>query len=431
MKTKNIVLTNASWIIGARLAQAIINLIINMLTARYLGPSNYGVVNYAASIVAFFVPIMQLGITNILVQELIEHKENEGEILGTAIVLNVLSAICCVGGVTAFSVIANYGETETIIVCVLYSILLIFQASEVALYWFQAHLLSKYSSIVTLIAFIIVAIYKSFLLITSKGIYWFSVSYALDYLILTVGLLLVYFRLGGQRFRFSRTTAMRMFHRGKYYIISSMMVTIFAQTDKVMLKLMIDSTSVGYYSAAVTCAGMTGFVFAAIIDSFRPTIFEAQKISKDYFEYRMIQLYSLITFLSLAQSVFMTAFARIIISILYGLSYQPAISALTIVVWYTTFSYYGAVRNIWILAEEKQRYLWPINLSGALVNIALNAVFIPLWKINGAAVASLLTQLFTNVLIGYVIRPIKANNHLIVRSLNPKVLMEILYQLRT
>ena len=49
---KNRVFKNASWIIGCKVAQMIINLVVGMLTARYLGPSNYGVINYAASIVA-------------------------------------------------------------------------------------------------------------------------------------------------------------------------------------------------------------------------------------------------------------------------------------------------------------------------------------------------------------------------------------------
>lgn len=65
-----------------------------------------------------------------------------------------------------------------------------------------------------------------------------------------------------------------------------------------------------------------------------------------------------------------------------------------------SFSYLGTVRNIWILAEGKHKILWVLNLSGALLNIALNLLFIPVWGINGAALAALLTQIFTNVFLG-------------------------------
>ena len=121
----------------------------------------------------------------------------------------------------------------------------------------------------------------------------------------------------------------------------------------------------------------------------------------------------------------MTLFSRLIIHILYGAKYYDAISALRIIVWYTTFSYLGSVRNIWILAYEKQKYLWVINLSGAVANIAINCALIPAMGINGAAAASLITQIFTNVIIGYILPPIRANNMIMIGGLNPKNLKAI------
>ena len=69
----NKIAKNATWIIVCRIVQAVFGLIINMLTARYLGPSNFGLITYAASLVAFVLPILQLGFNNILVQELVQH----------------------------------------------------------------------------------------------------------------------------------------------------------------------------------------------------------------------------------------------------------------------------------------------------------------------------------------------------------------------
>lgn len=415
----NRVVKNAGWIIGARIVQALLSFVIGMLTARFLGPSNYGLINYAASIVAFFTPLMELGITNIIVHQLIEYNDREGETLGTALILNLTSAIFCIIGIIVFSVIANFGETETIIVCALYSVLLVFKAVEILQYWFQAHLYSKYSSTASLIAYVVVSGYKVYLLATHKNVYWFALSYAIDNCVIAILLWSLYKKLRGQKLSFSKTTARRLFSQGKYYIVSSMMVTIFAQTDKIMLKAMIGSESVGYYSAAVTCAGMTGFVVSAIIDSFRPIIFEGKKKSEDIFNSHLISLYSVIIYFSLSQSLIMTIGAKIIVSIIYGSQYNPSIQALRIVVWYTTFAYLGSVRNIWLLAENKQKYLWKINLSGALANVVLNALLIPQYGINGAAAASLITQFFTNVIVGYIIKPITPNNVLMVRGLNP------------
>lgn len=423
----NKVIKNASWIIICRVIQALLALIISMITARYLGPSNYGLLNYAISIVTFVLPIMKLGITSILVQEFISEPEKEGETLGTSLVLCFISAIVCIIGVNLFVRLSNAGEYDTIIVCALYSSILIFQAFEMINYWFQAKLLAKYSSIVALIAYVIVSIYKIYLLITQKNIYWFSVANTLDYLIIAVGLLYIYKQKSTQKLCFNTEKAMKLLSTSKYYIISDLMVVIFAQTDRVMLKAMINNEATGYYSAAITCAGMSQFVFAAIIDSMRPTIFEKKKTSEEMYTLNLVRLFSIITYLSLAQSVVMTLLAPIIIQLLYGVQYLESVSALQIVVWYTTFSYLGSARNIWILAEGKQKYLWKINLFGAFVNVILNALLIPFIGVNGAALASLITQFLTNIVTGYIFSPIRGVNFFILQGFNPKQFINVIY----
>ena len=422
----NKVFKNASWIIFCKIVQAVLNLVVTMLSARYLGPSGYGLINYAASVVAFVTPIMQLGLNSILVQEIVNTPEKEGEILGTSILMSFCTSFLTIGGVVAFVAIANQGERETIIVCALYSILLIFQSLELIQYWFQAKLKSKYSSVIMLIAYVVVSAYKIFLLLTNKSIYWFALSQALDYLVISSLLLIVYARLGTQHLSISWEHAKRLFAKSRYYIVSSLMVTIFAQTDRVMLKLMVNDAATGYYSAAVSCAGMTSFIFTAIIDSARPSIFEGKKIGQEIFERNIIRLYSVIIYFALLQCVFITAFAKIIINILYGNDYASSVDALRLIVWYTTFSYIGSVRNIWILAEGKQKLLWILNLSGALLNVVLNYILIPVWGIMGASFASLITQFFTNVVMGFIIKPIRRNNALMGKGLNPKYLIEVI-----
>lgn len=426
----NKIIKNASWIIVCRIAQSVLTLVIGMLTARYLGPSNYGLINYASSIVSFVTPIMYLGLNSILVQEIIQNPRQEGKILGTSIVMGLVSASLCIIGVISFTLVANSGETETLIVCTLYSTLLIFQAVDLMQYWFQAKLMSKYTSITMLCAYFVVSIYKVFLLASGKKIYWFALSSVIDYAIIAISLLIIYKKCGGSKFLFSVQTGKRLISRSKYYIISSIMTVVFTQTDKVMLKIMLNDTATGYYSAAVTCAGVSSFVFSAIIDSARPTIFQSAKLCKKQFELNMTRLYSIVIYLSLAQSIVMTILARPIINLLYGNQYTATADVLRLVVWYTTFSYIGAVRGIWMLAQEKQKYLLVANVFGALANIVVNAMLIPKYGMFGAAFASIVTQFFTNIGIGYVLKPIQSNNILVLRALNPAVLKDIILRIK-
>lgn len=417
---------NASWIVGCKILQSIIALVINMMSARYLGPSNYGLLSYASSIITFAVPLAQLGLRNIMVEEIVSHPEREGKTLGTSLAMSVTASLFCILGCLAFVVTVNAEEIDTIIVCALYGISLIFQMTEMIQYWYQAKLLSKYTAVVSLIAYVAVAIYKVLLLVLGKNIYWFAVSYAFDYCLISLMLIFLYNRLGSQKLSFSFSLAKQLFSRSRYYIISGMMVTIFAQTDKIMIKMMLGNAENGYYSTAVACASLSGFVFLAIIDSFRPVILESKKVSQDHFEKKLSLLYSIIIYLGIVQSIFLTVLAKPVVRILYGEAYLSAIPLLQIITWYTSFSYMGTIRNIWILAEEKQRYLWIINLAGAVLNVLGNYILISLIGVSGAAIASVFTQFFTNFILCFIIKPIQPTVRIIWKSLNPCLLVGIL-----
>ena len=192
----NKVIKNASWIICCKIVQSVLALIVTMLTARYLGPSNYGIISYSASLVAFVTPIMYLGFNSIIVQEIINNPKEEGKILGTSIILCICSSLVCILGVTSFSLVVNKGELDTNIVTFLYSSILLFQAIEIIQYWFQAKLKSKYTPVVMLCAYFIISVYKIWLLVCEKNIYWFAVANAFDSMIIGVTLIILYKKFG-------------------------------------------------------------------------------------------------------------------------------------------------------------------------------------------------------------------------------------------
>ena len=419
MKTKH-VFNNAKWIIVCKIAQSLLQFLVGVISARYLGPSNYGLINYAASVVAFALPIVKLGFDNTLVKELIDKPHKEGEILGTSLTLNFITSLASMLGVFIFVSVANMGETITILVCLLYSLMLLFFVLEMTQYWFQYKLLSKYSSVVMLISYFCVSAYKIFLLITEKSVYWFAVSHSVEYGIIGILLVLIYFKLGGQKFRFSVDTAKALLNRSKYYIAASLLVVVFQNIGVIMLSNLSGHDETGFYTSALTSSTVLQFVYLAVVDSYRPLILTAKKESSDNYEKNVSGLYSIITYTTVAQSLAFAIFAEIIISVLYGSEFMSAVPVLRILVWLSPFSFIGLIRNIWLLAEEKQKELWKINLFGVVVNIIANAFAIPNFGACGAAVAAFLTQFIMNFVLGFFFKPIKKNNELMLKGLNPK-----------
>jgi len=423
---ENKIIKNTGWLVGAQVVKTLLGFAVSLLTARYLGPSNYGTLNYAASITAFVAPIMYLGLNNTLVMEIINRPKEEGKVLGTSIVMSLISGVLCIMGVLSFVFVSAGNEPETIIVCFFYSIILLFQGTDLINCWFQAKLLSKYSSIASMAAYLFAVAYRVILLANGGSVIWFSLVGVLDYFIISAILLMSYKRVGVQKLEFSIKLAKELFQNSKFYIVSNLMIVMFAQTDRIMLKLMMNETEVGYYSVAFNCAGLAGMVFSAIIASMNPVILKNKSVDEKKYEESIIGLYSVIIYLSLAYSIIITLSAPFLINILYGEQFLSAIPVLQMIVWYGTSSYLGGGRDVWILAEKKQKHLLVLNFFGAVINIVLNVVLIPISGALGAAVATVVTQVFINIIFVGIYPPTRRNGYLMLKALNPKRIISVL-----
>ena len=118
--------------------------------------------------------------------------------------------------------------------------------------------------------------------------------------------------------------------------------------------------------------------------------------------------------------IFVTIFAKWIILIIYGTKYIEAIPSLSLVVWYTSFSYFGAINNIYMVAENKTKWVQITTFTGAILNIALNALMIPILGIVGAAGASLITQIIANFALLYFVPSLREDFYLILEAITLK-----------
>lgn len=415
---KNKTVKNAGYLIVGKVVQMLFGLIVGLLTARYLGPSNYGLINYANAYIGFFAALCTLGINNVLVKEFVDHPGEEGKVIGTTLGLRAVSSILCSVAIIAISSILDAGEPTTILIVALSSVGMVFHIVETFNYWFQSRLESKVTAISTLIAYLVSAAYKIYLLATGKPVTYFAITTSLDYLCLGILLYVQYRKHKGGKLCFSWQYGKQLFAKSRHFILSGMMISIYGQTDKLMLKQMIGESEIGYYATAVSLCGMWCFILSAIIDSVYPSIMEADKAGDEQlFKKRNIQLYAIVFYMSTAVSLGFTVLAKPIIYIMYGVNYLPAVNPLRIITWYTAFSYLGVARNAWVVAKERQRYLFAIYAASAMANVLLNYLLIPMMGASGAAIASLVAQVFTTLVVPFFIKDMRENSLLILDAI--------------
>lgn len=414
---KNKTVRNAGWIIGGRLTNKLLVFIVGILTARYLGPANNGLLDYAVAYVTFCASLCTLGIPSVIIKNFVDHPEEEGQAIGTTLVLRLGASLLCAAAVIGMVSVVDRGEPLTILVVALSCISLVFRSFETFKQWFQSRLQSKYAAFATVIAYAVCSAYKIFLLAQGKTVAWFAAATSVEFLVLGAILLLAYRKMGGQALSFSWKKAKQLLVVSSSFLVSGLMISIYASTDRLMLKQMMDGTAVACYSLAVTLSTTWGFVLEAVNDSAYPTILQSYGRDMAVFNKRNRQLYALVIYGSLAVSLLICLLAEPIVLILYGEAYAPAVMPLRIVVWYTTFSYLGGARSAWIVCENKQRYLKYLYAAAAAINVALNWLLIPIWGPSGAAAASLATQIATTVLLPAMIPQLRPNAKLMLEAL--------------
>lgn len=408
---------NASWLIGGKIIQMIINLIVGLITARYLGPSNYGLINYAGAYTAFFSCFCTLGINSIIVKEFVDNPDRTGEIIGTTLGLRAISSFLSALVIVGISFFADAGEPITILVVALSTIGMVFQIFDTFNYWFQSRLQSKTTAIVTLIAYVATSLYKVVLLVLKKPVTYFAFSTSVDYICIAILLFISYKKYNGARLSFSKDYGKELLKKSVHFILPGLMVAIYGQTDKIMLKHMISDAEIGYYSTATSLCNMWCFVLSAIIDSLYPPIMEAFKTDKSEFDRKNKILYAIVFYLSIFVSIVFTVFGGIIVNLLYGEEYAGAVAPLRVITWYTAFSYLGVARNAWIVCLDKQKYLKYLYLTAAIANVGLNLIFIPIWGATGAAVASLAAQVITIFIVPFFMKGLRENSVMMLQAI--------------
>lgn len=413
------IVKNSGWIIGGKIVQMLIAFLIGVFTARYLGPSNYGLINTAQAYTAFFFPICSLGLSGVFVKVLIDNPGKDGVYLGSGITARTVGSL--VSMVVMFFVVAIINPSDKTLqsVCFIHSFSLLFQSFDLFDYWYQSRYESKYSSTIGIIGYVVSSIYKVILLVTGKSVEWFAFATVLDYAVIAVIYMTYSTPKNHIKLRASWHTVMELLNESKHLILSNLLVMLYGQMDKIMIGRIESSEAVGLYSVAVTICTMWTFVLSAIINSLRPNIVQLRNVDRKAYENRIIQMYSLVFWMCVVVSAIICVFSKFIVGVLYGDEYLDAVGCLNIVTWYTGFSYIGVARNIWTVCEGKQKYEKHFAVSGIISNFVLNCLLIPQYGIEGAAIASLLTQIVTNIIIPYLIRETRINALYVFKALNP------------
>lgn len=384
-------LINTSWLFVDRILRMGVGLLVGVWVARYLGPEQFGLFNYAIAFVAMFSAIATLGLNGVVLRDLVKEPEGANSILGTTFILQFIGGVVAFG--LAMLVIGYVRPTDALVrlmVAVL-SFVMVLKATEVVKYWFESQVESKCTVLVENAMFLVFACIKVILILNQAPLMAFVWAVLAEALLVAIALLSVYVWQDKSLsdWKVQSLRAKFLLKDSWPFIVSGLAIMGYMRIDQIMLGQMLGDEAVGIYSAAVRISEVWYFIPLAITASVFPSIIEAKKQSETLYYHRLQQLFNLTVALAFFVAISMTFLSDWIVVSLFGEAYSQSGPVLSILIWAGVFVVLNFTSGRWLINEGYNLLALKRNLMGLVVNIILNIYLIPLYQSKGAALATL------------------------------------------
>ena len=416
----NRLVNNISWIFFGNVAHALLRFVLDAFVARMLSLNDNGMLTYGSSRIGFVMSLCGFGFASIVSREFVEDESKAGEVLCSCIVTQSAASVL---GVLVMQIVIRItapGEPALYPIVLLQSLSSVLGTLSLTVFWFRYKNKANVVAIYRLVAFGIAAVLRVVVLLFTDSLLLYVTSTIAETVFFSIFLLISFLKSYKGKISYSFVTVKKILRSSYPFIFSAILTTVYAQTDKIMLKSMLDNESVALYSASAHLASAISIIPSTLIEGFRPVVMETKVKDEALYLKRFRQLYAIIFWVSVAYCLFVTFFAKYIILFVYSEKYIGAVSSLSLIVWYTTFSYFGAINNMYMVAEHKSKWVQVTTLAGALCNIALNYSLIPILGIVGAALASLLTQFVANFVLLWGIKDLRPGFYNMLRGITLK-----------
>ena len=401
------ILSNIGWLMMDRLLRMFIGLLVGVWVARYLGPKEYGTLNFALAFVALLTPIAALGLKNVVVRDLVRAQHAAQEILGTTLGLQLIGGLlAAIAAIELISLLRPEADDLRKMVAILSGTLVV-QAGRTASFWFESRVASRYIVWAENSAVLTVAVVRVALIGLEAPLCAFIWAVLVEATLAAIAMIGVYtWKTGSlQGWRFRWEIATHLLGESWPLILSGVGLMLYMKIDQIMLGQMTGETSVGIYSAALRLSEVWYVVPTVIASSLFPAILKSKAANEELYQARMQRFLDFMVLTAVVIAAGITFFADSLIKLLFGTEFADAGPILKIHVWACVFVYIGLAGTRWYLAEGLQKHNLYRNLSGAAVNIAMNLVLIPLHGPYGAAIATLVSYSLANYLMDLIYPP--------------------------
>lgn len=398
-QTRLKILSNVYWAVLGKFVNLLSALVVGIMVARYLGPEQYGLMNYVISYVVLFQTISLFGLDSIEVREESKAEFSVTSIIGTAFTLKIgLSLIFM-----ALVILTSWqfdADRNTLILVSIYSLVIPLNAFSVIRNYFTAIVQNKFVVKVEIVQTLVGMVIKVLLLWFDATLIWFVLFSMFDYVLSAIGYSVTYhYKVGRLRlWHYDKDVSKYMLKESFPLLLTNTAVILYQRIDQVMIGQMIDKESVGYFSVASRFVEILIYIPMILSQTIMPILVQQLKDGVEVYEKKAQQFMNVSLWLSLLTSAIVSVIAYWLIIIAFGKAYLPAVAVLQVMSFKAASVALSNTAGAMLVAEGLQRFAFYRDCFGCIVCVVLNWILLPRYGIVAAAFVAILS----NVAAGYL-----------------------------
>ena len=387
----------------------------NIVLARFLGSSDFGLFLLGLSVFQLFTVIPNLGLSSVLpkfVSEYIELKESKkiekisALCIGTSLFLGTVFGIISYNLAPLISVKIFHNNELINVLKILSFVIPISIITSVIMAIYRGYQKTIYKvaledilSLVLKIVFFMCLFHAGFKL---SAAYYAYVLASLMVLFLAVILVKNATMMKIKICFYDKKMSPNLYKLSWPLALQSVVWVVYSQIDRLCLGFFLPSSAIGIYGAAFSIVGMLNFIPRSFSYLALPNFSAA--LSRNFsneFRLTYLKISKIMFGLSLPILIYLFVFSKQILKMFYGNEYLSGTMALVILgIGILSNCLSGPASDSLIAAGKTKAPLIAITV-GCINNIILNIFLIPIYGINGAAIATCIGLFLSRFIMSY------------------------------
>ncbi|MFC5050698.1 flippase [Rubritalea spongiae] len=370
----------------------IAGILVGAYVARYLGAANFGIISFIIALVAMIAPFIEFGTKNILIKNVsVADEAVAGRFWGGLFLKCVISFLTLAVFLWAYhgEWFADEGINNTVLAWITGGMILLIPWRQFEIL-ITAHLKNADLMRGQICVLIANSVFKIYLVCSQQELEWFLLSYLLDNLFIIINFIWISHRNKTiPPFQFSFIDGCNLLKESSFLMVSSVSIVLYMKSDILMIGYFMKTQDVGFYAVASALVSAAYFVPTALAKTMSKKVYQVLAAnSEDGFLSSVFTLFSLF---GVVIGAGLMSVAPFFIPVVYGDEYLASVTILMILALGVPAVALGLARSLYLVHHGEYRFILFTSVLGLVCNFVLNWIFIPLYGITGAAIASVVS----------------------------------------